>query len=43
MKPKKIEEGVFLLGGVGISNSRDCMVYLLDVGELVLIDTDTGP
>lgn len=43
MKPEKIEEGVFLVGGADISDSRDCMVYLLDLGELVLIDTGTGP
>jgi glyoxylase-like metal-dependent hydrolase (beta-lactamase superfamily II) len=43
MKPEKIEEGVFLVGSADISDSRDCMVYLLDLGELVLIDTGTGP
>ena len=43
MKPEKIEVGVFLVGGAGISDSRDCMVYLLDLGELVMIDTGAGP
>jgi glyoxylase-like metal-dependent hydrolase (beta-lactamase superfamily II) len=43
MKPEKIENGVYLVGGSDISDSRDCMVYLLDLGELVLIDTGTGP
>lgn len=43
MKPEQIEVGVFLVGGAGISDSRDCMVYLLDLGELVMIDTGTGP
>jgi glyoxylase-like metal-dependent hydrolase (beta-lactamase superfamily II) len=43
MKPEKIEVGVFLIGGAGISDSRDCMVYLLDLGELVMIDTGAGP
>jgi glyoxylase-like metal-dependent hydrolase (beta-lactamase superfamily II) len=43
MKPEQIEAGVFLVGGAGISDSRDCMVYLLDLGELVMIDTGSGP
>lgn len=43
MKPEQIEDGVFLIGSADISDSRDCMVYLLDLGELVMIDTGTGP
>jgi glyoxylase-like metal-dependent hydrolase (beta-lactamase superfamily II) len=43
MRPEQIEDGVFLVGGADISDSRDCMVYLLDLGELVMIDTGTGP
>jgi glyoxylase-like metal-dependent hydrolase (beta-lactamase superfamily II) len=43
MKPEQIEAGVFLVGGAGISDSRDCMVYLLDLGGLVMIDTGSGP
>jgi len=43
VKPKQIEDGVFLVGSADISDSRDCMVYLLDLGELVMIDTGTGP
>lgn len=43
MKPEQIEDGIFLVGGADISDSRDCMVYLLDLGELVMIDTGTGP
>lgn len=42
MKPEKIEDGVYLIGGSDISDSRDCSVYLLDLGELVMIDTGTG-
>jgi metallo-beta-lactamase class B len=43
VKPKQIEDGVFLIGSADISDSRDCMVYLLDLGELVMIDAGTGP
>jgi glyoxylase-like metal-dependent hydrolase (beta-lactamase superfamily II) len=43
VKPKQIEDGVFLVGSADISDSRDCMVYLLDLEELVMIDTGTGP
>ncbi|MBP8744515.1 MAG: MBL fold metallo-hydrolase [Syntrophorhabdus sp.] len=43
MKPKRIEDGVFLVGSSNISDSRDCMVYLLDLGELIMIDTGAGP
>lgn len=43
MKPEKIEDGVYLVGSADISDSRDCMVYILDLGELVMIDTGAGP
>lgn len=43
MKPKQIEDGIFLVGSADISDSRDCMVYLLDLGELVMIDAGAGP
>lgn len=42
MKPMTIHDGVFLVGGSDLSDSRDCLVYLLDLGELVLIDTGSG-
>jgi len=43
VKPKQIEDGIFLVGSADISDSRDCMVYLLDLGELVMIDAGAGP
>lgn len=42
VKPERIEEGIYLVGGGDISDSRDCMVYVLDLGELVMIDTGAG-
>ena len=44
MKPKEIAEGVYVVGGPGISDPRDCSVYLVDAGpEYVLIDAGAGP
>jgi len=44
MKPKGIAERVYVVGGPGISDPRDCSVYLVDAGpEEVLIDAGAGP
>ena len=43
MGPKEIIGGIYLIGDSDISDSRDCSVYLLNLGELVLIDTGAGP
>ena len=42
MKPRRIVENVYQVGGVSISDVRDGAIYLLDFGELVLIDSGTG-
>jgi glyoxylase-like metal-dependent hydrolase (beta-lactamase superfamily II) len=42
MRSKKITGEVYQVGGATISDSRDCAVYLLDLGELVLIDSGLG-
>ncbi|MEM3466125.1 MAG: MBL fold metallo-hydrolase [Candidatus Jordarchaeales archaeon] len=43
MKPLKVLEGVFLVGGAGISHEADCCIYLVDIdGSLVLIDSGVG-
>lgn len=34
---------VTIVGGPEISDPRDCLVYLIDAGELVLIDAGTAP
>jgi len=39
---RKITQSVYLVGGSGISADADCMVYALDLGELVLIDCGAG-
>lgn len=43
MKPFEISDGLFLVGSSDMTDSRDCCVYILDLGELVLIDAGAGP
>jgi glyoxylase-like metal-dependent hydrolase (beta-lactamase superfamily II) len=40
--PYKIWEDVYLIGDSNISHSMDCCVYLVDAGELVMIDAGAG-
>ena len=42
MKAKKVTERVYQVGGPAITDSSDCSVYLLDLGDLVLVDTGAG-
>jgi glyoxylase-like metal-dependent hydrolase (beta-lactamase superfamily II) len=42
MKPHRIYESVYQVGGAAISDVRDGAIYLLDLGELVLIDSGAG-
>jgi len=42
MKPKEIHSGIYLIGGSDMTDAKDCCVYLLDLGELVLIDAGAG-
>ena len=42
-RPQQICESVYLVGGSDISNVYDCLVYAVDLGELVLIDCGGGP
>ncbi len=41
--PFQITDGIYMVGSSEMTDSRDCSVYLLDVGELVLIDAGAGP
>ncbi len=38
----RIEEGVFMIGGSELTLPEDCSVYLIDLGDLVLIDCGAG-
>lgn len=40
---ERVCDGVFHVGGGGLTQSGDCMVYALELGELVLIDCGVGP
>ena len=42
MKPIEIVKDIFIVGGSEITDSRDACVYLLRMGELVLIDSGAG-
>lgn len=39
---EQICDRVFQVGGVGLSDGSDCLVYALDLGDLVLIDSGAG-
>jgi glyoxylase-like metal-dependent hydrolase (beta-lactamase superfamily II) len=40
--PEEIVKDIYLVGGSDITDPKDCSVYLLDLGELVLVDTGAG-
>jgi glyoxylase-like metal-dependent hydrolase (beta-lactamase superfamily II) len=40
--PEKITSHVYLVGSSDITDPRDCSVYVIDAGELILIDTGAG-
>lgn len=42
MKPYEIVKDIFIVGGPDITDGRDGCVYLLNFGELILIDTGAG-
>jgi len=42
MKPSEIVKDVFIVGGPDITDGRDGCVYLMNLGELILIDTGAG-
>jgi glyoxylase-like metal-dependent hydrolase (beta-lactamase superfamily II) len=41
-KPYKIHKDVYILGSSDITHPSDCSIYLLDAGDLVLIDAGAG-
>jgi glyoxylase-like metal-dependent hydrolase (beta-lactamase superfamily II) len=42
MKPHEIIKDIFIVGGPDITDGRDGCVYLMNLGELILIDTGVG-
>lgn len=41
--PYKVLDDVYVVAGSDITDARDCMVYLVDLGDLLLIDAGAGP
>jgi len=42
VKPYEIVKDIFIVGGPDITDGRDGCIYLLNLGELILIDTGAG-
>ena len=42
MKPYEIVKDIFIVGGPDITDGRDGCIYLLNLGELILVDTGAG-
>jgi len=42
MKPYEIIKDIYIVGGPDITDSRDGCIYLINLGELILIDTGAG-
>ncbi len=42
MRPSEIVKNIFIVGGPDITDGRDGCVYLINLGELMLIDTGAG-
>ncbi len=42
MKPSEIIKDIFIIGGPEITDGRDGCIYLINLGELILIDTGAG-
>ncbi|MBA4417673.1 MAG: Zn-dependent hydrolase [Syntrophus sp. (in: bacteria)] len=41
-EPREIIQGVYQVSGPDMTDMRDCASYLLDLGELILIDSGSG-
>jgi len=42
MRPSEVVKDIFIVGGPDITDGRDGCVYLINLGELILIDTGAG-
>jgi len=40
--PFCIYQDIYLIGNAEMSHPYDCCVYLIDIGELVLVDSGAG-
>ncbi len=39
---REVHDGVYLVGSPELTAPEDCCVYLLDLGDLVMIDAGAG-
>jgi glyoxylase-like metal-dependent hydrolase (beta-lactamase superfamily II) len=42
MGPREVTKDIYLIGGADITDPRDCAVYIIDLGELIMIDAGAG-
>ena len=42
MGPREVTKDIYLIAGDGITDPRDCAVYIIALGELVMIDAGAG-
>ena len=42
MGPKEVTKDIYLVGGSDLTDSSDCLVYLINMGGMVLIDSGAG-
>ncbi len=42
MKPSEIIRDIFIVGGPDVTDGRDGCIYLINLGELILVDTGAG-
>ena len=40
--PERVTDGIYLVGSSDLTDQRDCSVYLVDAGELLLVDSGAG-
>jgi glyoxylase-like metal-dependent hydrolase (beta-lactamase superfamily II) len=43
MGPQEVTKDIYIIGGADITDPRDCAVYIIDLGKLIMIDTGAGP
>ncbi len=43
LEPERITEHLYLIGGSELTDQRDCSVYLIDLGTLIVVDAGAGP
>jgi metallo-beta-lactamase class B len=43
LDPSEVSENIYIVGSSEITDPRDCAVYLIDLGELILVDAGAGP